>query len=88
MVNLTNEITVSKFNKHSRVIYSIASGTGSHRYYLSKSSASEIMVRIARQLELIKAIGVIEYDDLDLTPTFIKSEAGTTYSLLTLPIGY
>lgn len=88
MINLTKEITVSKFNKHSRVIYAIASGNGSNRCYLSKSSASEIMVKIARQLELIKAIDAIEYDDLDLTPSFIRSEAGTTYSLLTLPIEY
>jgi len=88
MISLKNEVSISKFNKHSRCVYGITCNSAIPRLFLTKDSAYLKMEQIKRQLISIEALESETLDDLDVRPTTLKSEAGSVYELITLSIDY
>lgn len=88
MVSLEKEISLSNFKKFTRNVYGVACDKSAPRIFLSIESAYLKMEQIKRQLESIGCLEVCEVSDLDCRPTFLKTEGGSTYSLLTLSIEY
>jgi len=88
MISLEKNITQAQFHKFNREIYAIHCSTGTRTHYLTKDSAYNKMENIKRQLVECLCLEDEQLDDLDVRPTYLRTEAGTIYELLSLSIDY
>lgn len=88
MISLEKNITQAQFYNHSREVYAINCSTGTRTHYLTKDSAYSQMERIKRQLVQCLCLEDEQLDDLDVRPTYLRTEGGTVYELLSLSIDY
>lgn len=88
MISLEKNITQAQFYKHTREVYAVNCSTGTRTHYLTKDSAYNKMENIKRQLVECLCLEYEQLHDLDVRPTYLRTEGGTVYELLSLSIDY